>query len=81
MNFTFRKSKKKNKKYDAILSNGKIVSFGDSRYEQYRDSTGLQLYTHKVHLDNARRLAFRKRFAKAAKNKYSPAWFSYYYLW
>ena len=38
----FRKSKSKNKKYDAILKNRltgreKTVPFGDNRYQHYKD--------------------------------------------
>ena len=40
---TFEKSKVKNKKYAAILPNGKIVNFGDKRYQQYEDRTPLKL--------------------------------------
>lgn len=82
----FRKSKSKNKKYDAILLNkytdAKIpISFGDKRFEQFRDSTGLNLYSKLNHGDCDRRRRFRARHKKNAKHKYSSAWFSYWYLW
>lgn len=82
----FRKSQTKNKKYDAILINKKtkkekIIPFGDKRYEQYKDSTGLNLYTFKNHLDTKRRTNYRKRHARTSKNKFSSSWFSYYFLW
>lgn len=51
----FIKSPRKNKKYRAILPNNKTVDFGDSRYQQYKDTTGLGLYTNKDHLDKERR--------------------------
>jgi hypothetical protein len=82
----FQKSKTKNKKYDAMLVNktsGKVirVPFGDSRYEQYKDSTGLGLYSNRDHKDMKRREAYRKRHQGEQNNKYSSGWFSWYYLW
>lgn len=82
----FRKSNKKNKKYDGILKNKKTskikhISFGDNRFENYRDKTGLNLYDNLIHGDKKRRKKFRKRHEKNAKYKYSSAWFSYHYLW
>lgn len=81
----YRKSKKKYKKYDAILQKktNKLISyvpFGDDRYEQYRDKLGN--YSSSDHLDKKRRQLFRKRhigFIK--KGMYSPAYFSYNILW
>lgn len=84
---TFEKSKTKNKKYDMILQNlvnNKIVriSFGDSRYEQFKDSTGIGLYTHKDHGDLKRRQLYRQRHAKDIRpGYYSPGYASYYFLW
>jgi len=82
----FRKSTRKNKKYDAILMHKHTgrrhtVSFGDNRYEQYKDSTGVGAYTHKNHGDSERRRRYRLRHAKTAKKKFSPSWFAYKYLW
>lgn len=77
--FKFRKSTKKNKKYDAVF-NDKVVSFGDNRYEQYKDNA-LGIYSNLDHLDNKRRLAFKNRFKKSSTVKYSPAWFSDRFLW
>ena len=82
-----------NKKYTAVLDNGKRVSFGDRRYEQYRDSVpkrlGGGLYSHLDHNDAKRRENYRRRHAgvqkssgrRAIDEQYSPAWFSYHYLW
>ena len=82
----FVKSTRRNKKYDAILEdNGRItkVSFGDSRYEHFKDRTGVGAWKHLDHNDTKRRELFRKRHGAQGhyKVKYSPAWFSYYYLW
>jgi hypothetical protein len=82
----FRKSNTANKKYDAILKNiktmrTKTVPFGDSRYEHYKDSTGLGLWSHKDHKDISRRRNYRKRHYKTSRYKFSSSYFSFNYLW
>ncbi len=74
----FKKSNRKNKKY-MVKINNKTVHFGDTRYQQYYDKIGL--YSHLNHNDKERRRNFRKRHFKNSLVKYSPAWFSLYYLW
>jgi len=81
----FTKSLTKNKKYDAILKNkqtGQIkkVPFGDSRYQHYRDSTNLKLYSYLDHLDEKRKKNYYLRHGKQA-DKFSPKWFSHRFLW
>ena len=85
-----------NKKYTALIpQNGKIkrISFGDRRYQQYKDSVPRSMgggkWSKKNHLDSKRRTNYRKRHGslkckdgkKCITKQYSPAWFSYYYLW
>ena len=82
-----------NHKYTAILPSGKRVSFGHRDYEHYKDSVpkskGGGLWSHKDHRDPVRRSGYRRRHGgmrckdgkKCITVKYSPAWFSYYYLW
>ena len=83
----YRKSKTKYKKYDAILinkNNNKTYSvpFGDKRYENYHDLSGLNLYPHLLHGDKKRRASYRARHKKDLKDGfYSPGWFSYFVLW
>lgn len=82
----FRKSKTKNKKYDAILRNKityklKYVPFGDVRYEQYHDQTPLKLYSYLDHGDKKRRDLYYERHSKDINNKFSSGYFSYHYLW
>ncbi len=83
----YRKSKTKYKKYDAKIQNkrtGKIVyvPFGDKRYENYHDKTGLNLYPHLLHGDSKRRKAYRSRHKhNVREDSYSPSWFSYYITW
>lgn len=85
---TFRKSTRKNKKYD-VFYNNKWISFGNVNYNHYRDATGLGVYSHLDHNDPKRRAAYRARHSKiflkdgtpAYKNKNQPSYWSYYYLW
>lgn len=81
------------KKYTAVMKDGRLVHFGDRRYQHYKDSVpkrmGGGLWSHKDHNNRDRRDNYRKRHAgmRTASNrpayrvKYSPSWFSYYYLW
>lgn len=65
---SFKKSNRKGKKYSVITPSGKTVHFGNSNHEQYKDSTGLRLYSHLDHCDEARRDRYLAR-AKGIKNK------------
>ena len=83
----FEKATAKHKKYKAILRNRKTgrkhtVNYGDSRYEQFRDSTGLGLYSKKNHGDMKRKKNYRARHRKDIKDGYySAGYFSMKYLW
>ena len=85
----FKKSKAKNKKYSVVTPRKKTINFGDMRYQQYRDQTGLKLYSHLDHNDPVRRANYRRRHrgikkkdgSKAYLDKESPAYYSYFYLW
>ena len=80
----FEKSKKRYKKYDAIIkvqNRLKRVSFGDIRYQHYWDSTGLDLYADWNHSDTYRRRRYLTRHEKEKDVLFSPGYFSYYYLW
>lgn len=89
MKFKFEKSNRKNKKYMVTTTSGKVVHFGDTRYQHYKDSTGLSLYSHLDHLDKKRRDNYRTRhksiLLKNGKPAYldpeQPSYFSYKYLW
>ena len=73
MEVVITKSKKSNKKLDAIIIGSKTVSFGDSSYQDYRQ-----------HKDPIRREAYIKRHSKedwSKSNIASPAWMSRYILW
>lgn len=83
---TFRLSRKKNKKYD-VKYKGKLISFGDKRYQHYFDKIGQ--YSHLNHEDKERRRLYRLRASKITDkygnltylNKFSPNYWAYNYLW
>ena len=77
---TFELSRQKNKKYAAVLPDGKRVNFGDKRYPQYKDQTPLKAYKHLNHGDPKRRDNYYARHGQEAK-KHSPKWFAHRYLW
>jgi len=84
----FERSKKKGSKYDAIIED-KItkkrqrVPFGSAEplYEQYRDTTGLKLYSRLDHNDPKRRAAYKARHENTRHKKYSASWFADRFLW
>jgi len=79
----FEKSNHKNKKYDAILTNGyeiKRIPFGALNYEQYEDKA-LGLYSNYNHYDKKRRQLYKLRHAKDINNLFSSGYFSNKYLW
>lgn len=80
----FRKSKRKDKKYDAIIfenNKTRYVPFGALGYQQYKDKTGLGLYSHLDHNDKERRKRYRQRHKGSQLRIFSPAYFAWYYLW
>lgn len=82
-NIIFSKSENKNKKYKVKFDfKGKtyIRHFGDSNYEQFRDSTPLQLYRHLNHSDPKRRESYFKRHG-LTNNPLSAKYWSNKYLW
>ena len=90
-------AKAKNKKYSAIVRNKSTkkerkINFGDSRYENFNDSTGLGLYTSKNHGDKKRREAYFSRHSgvktkkealkkERKSGKYTAKLLSHMYLW
>jgi hypothetical protein len=81
----YRKSTRKNAKYDAVLQNKttkklKYVPFGAIGYSHFRDLTGLNLYP--THNDPKRRKLYRARARGLVKEGYySPGFFSLTQLW
>ncbi len=93
----FKKSERNGKKYMVIVENkttGKqrILHFGATGYEQFKDSTPLKLYSKGNHGDpNRRRNYFNRHSGTPYKNKavhkesqtglYTPKLLSHIYLW
>ena len=83
----FEKSNAKGKKYTAYIKNKKNdkiikIHFGSSAHEHFKDSTGLGAWSKKDHMDPERRRRYRARHAVYLnKDEYSPAYFSWQYLW
>ena len=61
----FQISKTKNKMYDAIIKSKlnkiHLIPFGDKRFENFQDKTGLNLYPNLIHNDKIRRKNYRNR--------------------
>ncbi len=81
-NFTIQApSRRKNKKYDVLDNNNRyLFSFGDNRYQHYKDQFGY--YKDLDHLDPDRRKNYRLRH----KNDYIDdpnyaGFWSYNFLW
>lgn len=71
---------------DKITTPFKVIHFGALGYQHYHDRIGL--FSELDHNDSKRRANYRARhsgvmskYGPAYKVKYSPAWFSFYYLW
>ena len=82
----FERSRTKNKKYDGIIEDRKTkrtqrVPFGQIGYSQYKDSTGLKLYSRLDHGDEERRKNYLARHEKTRHKKFSSSWFSSRFLW
>jgi len=68
-NITILPSTRANKKYMAILTNGDKIHFGAKGYEQFKDSTGLGLYSNMDHGNKKRRENYFSRHSAGIKNK------------
>jgi len=75
------KSKAKNKKYSVyVMKDGKkkLIHFGDSRYEQFKDKIGD--YSHLDHGDKKRKDNYYSRHGQT-NDKNSAKWWSHRVLW
>ena len=85
--YLYQVSPRKNKKLMTYV-NGKTIHFGDTRYQNYYDITGL-LDKKYNHLDSVRRENYRLRASKIEDgngnltylNPESPNFHSYFILW
>ena len=76
---TLMPSTHKYKKY-MIYVDGKWIHFGDIRYQQYKDSTPLRLYSYLDHKNPQRRSKYYMRHGFTS-NKHSAKYWSNRYLW
>lgn len=76
--YTIKPSKRKHKKYDVYVNGEYLLSFGDSRHQQYYDKIGH--YRSKDHLDEKRKQSYYKRHGEAGL-PFTARWFSHRYLW
>ena len=82
----FQKARDPKKKYEAVIEDVKTrerqrVPFGSSIHDQYRDSTGLKLYSRVDHNDEKRRQNYLARHEKTRHKKWSASWLSSVFLW
>ena len=77
---------RKNKKYSVMKYNKEkkeydyLLSFGDSRYQQFKDKTPLKLWSNLDHGDLNRKYLYYKRHP-ITDNKESASYWSNKYLW
>lgn len=82
----FERSRSRGKKYDAIIEDKftkrqQRVPFGSNVHEQYRDNTGLKLYSRLDHNDPKRRANYKARHEKTRHKKFSSSWYADQFLW
>jgi len=78
--YTIKVSTRKNKKYDVYKDDKYITSFGDKRYQHYKDLIGY--YSNLDHNDKIRRDNYRKRHKNDyLDDKNKAGYWAYYYLW
>lgn len=68
------KSSNKKKKYMAIVkgvdnASQRVLHFGASDYEQYKDRTPLKLYSSQNHYDKKRQMNYYSRHSNGIKNR------------
>ena len=78
-------STRKGKKYMTKVEN-RWLHFGAKGYDQFKDSTGLGLFSHRDHMDEERKRRWyrrhKKNIEKAIKKRViTPVLLSAYYLW
>lgn len=90
----FKKSTNSTKKYMVKTPSGRWIHFGalsqdGKKYQHYKDTTPLKLYTHLNHNDPERRRRYKERHSKillkdgtpAYKDREQPAYYSWNFLW
>lgn len=79
-NYEIRKSTRPHKKYDVFYHGNYLLSFGDNRYQQYKDITPIKAYSSMDHLDKVRRTKYYLRHGPA-EDMSSAKWWSHRFLW
>lgn len=72
-------SSREHKKYDVYLGDSYLLSFGDKRYQQYKDKLGY--YKALDHGDDKRRILYNIRHRKDGNTPYYAGWWARKYLW
>lgn len=78
--YTIKVSTRKNKKYDVYKDDKYITSFGDKRYQHYKDLIGY--YKNLDHNDKKRRDNYRSRHKNDnIDNPNYAGYWAYHFLW
>ena len=85
----FRKSGKKGKKYMVITPKGKLIHFGSSVAQHFKDSTGTGIWSKKDHGDPDRQRRYLARACGIKNGRGEQTWndpesanyYSIHYLW
>lgn len=85
----FEKSTKKGKKYMVRSPKNKLIHFGSSAAEHYKDSTGTGKWSHRDHMDKTRQKSYLARAGGIRNGKGQITWrdpesanyYSVHYLW
>lgn len=78
--YTIKVSTRKNKKYDVYKDDKYITSFGDKRYQHYKDLIGY--YKNLDHNDKKRRDNYRLRHKNDnIDNPNYAGYWAYHFLW
>jgi hypothetical protein len=78
--YSFKVSRRTNKKYDVYKEGKYLTSFGDKRYQQYEDKTPLKHFSYLNHFDERRRNNYYSRFGRNPRFE-SSLYFAHKYLW
>jgi hypothetical protein len=76
-------SKIENKKYDIFKDDKKILSFGDRRYNHYKDRIGYYKHLDTLNKERRRLYRIRHKLDKGVVNNSPlyPGYFSWHFLW
>ena len=78
--YEIRKSTRKYKKYDVFKNGSYLLSFGDNRYQQFKDTTPLRAYKDLDHGEEDRRQRYLARHGRTT-DKESAKYWANRFLW